>query len=89
MECPTCGNTAFFPNSKFCQECGSKLPRTSVVPSTREAITKDTKVSSLNAKQADAGDNSDLGVDKSQFEGILCISWPKEILKFHLGRMNN
>ena len=74
MECPTCDNTAFLPNSKFCQQCGSKLPRASVIPSTGESITKDTKVSSLNAKQADTGDKSDLGVDKGLFEGILCIS---------------
>lgn len=74
MECPTCDNTAFLPNSKFCQQCCSKLPRASVIPSTRESVTKDTKVSSLNAKQADTGDKSDLGVDKGQFEGILCIS---------------
>lgn len=73
MECPKCGNTDFLPKSNFCQECCSKLSVASVVPSTREAITKNTKVSSLNAKQADTGVKSELGVDKSQFEGILSI----------------
>ena len=72
MECPKCGNTDFLPNSNFCQVCGSKLPSASVVSNRGEAISKDTKVSSLNAKQADTVDKSDLVVDRDRFAGILC-----------------
>ena len=82
MECSKCGNTDFLPNSIFCQVCGSKLPSASVVPSTREAISKDTKVSSPNAKQADTGDKSDLGVDKDGFAGILCTNDHKRFQNF-------
>ena len=85
MECPKCGNTDFLPNSNFCQVCGSKLPSASVVSNRGEAISKDTKVSSLNAKQADTVDKSDLVADKDRFAGILCTHDHKRFQNFIWG----
>lgn len=81
MRCPDCGKKDLPFESKFCLECGSKLPHASAaqVPSsgTKDGREVFAQVATT-AQQADAGGKSDLGVDKGRFEGIFVwLIWLK------------
>lgn len=74
MQCPSCRNTDFPLEYKFCPQCGSALPRAQSSPRKIEHGEQGVETTQLQQSTASTSEDGELGLNKSSTQGNFYVN---------------